>query len=229
MDIKQEFSKLKASFWGGGILTRVLLVIGFFFSLSSITTLSSKIVGWKGFILEGINFYKEYYVDNVAVLAGAVGLRYTQTEIHTATVTCIAVCVGMRILAMGQKVAFKVINARYEGDLKPNLKIFAFIAIFFTIGIWLWYGVFDPPIFQWFVVTVILGYPLIIVFTKKLMAKKDYEYFEEREFNYIVSYYAYVLALLICLGSLAAINSGLIEKPNKNSQQDAAQNAASLL
>jgi hypothetical protein len=41
------------------------------------------------------------------------------------------------------------------------------------------------------------------------MTKFGYEYFEKSEFSYFKGYYAYVFALLIVVGTLGALNSGL--------------------
>ena len=50
MDINKEIEAFKASFNEGGFLTRTLLILGFVFTLSSITSLSGIVVEWKALI-----------------------------------------------------------------------------------------------------------------------------------------------------------------------------------
>jgi hypothetical protein len=222
MDLKKEIAEFRDSFRDGGVLTRTILILGFFFSLSSLTSLSSTIVEWKGFILEGIKFYQLYFVDPIASAASNFGLSYSQSEIHAATVSSICVTVGMRILAVGQQVAFRVINKKYNSDLKPSLAFYWGMAIAYPIGIWVWYGISDPVIRPWVLAIVTVSYPVFIVVPKFIMSKFDSEYFEKSDFSYFKSYYAYLGALLLIVCVLAAINTGLKEsEPNKSMQPTA--------
>ena len=63
MDINKKVGEFKESFRNGGILTKILLVFGFLFTLSSIASLSGVIIEWKGFILEGLKFYQSFFVS----------------------------------------------------------------------------------------------------------------------------------------------------------------------
>jgi hypothetical protein len=220
MDLRKEIDVFRDSFREGGVLTRIVLILGLFFSLSSLTSLSSRIVEWKGFILEGIKFYQVYFVDPIASSALNFGLSYSQIEIHTATVSSICVTVGMRILALGQQVAFREINKKYNSDLKPNLTIYWIMAIAYSIGIWLWYGISDPIIRPWSIGIFTVFYPAAIVLPKIILSKMyDAAYYEKNVFSYFKSYYAYLGALLLIVCVLAAINTGLKEsEPDKSIQ-----------
>ena len=135
MDLNNEVGGFKKSFRDGGILTRTFLVLGFIFALSSITSLSSVVIGWKGFILEGLNFYQSYFVQPVISFTSIFGFEYSIAEIHTATISSICITVGMRLLSMGQKSAFLEISKRYNNEVKPSMTMFWVIGIFVPIGI----------------------------------------------------------------------------------------------
>ncbi len=228
MDVNKEVEEFKESFRDGGILTRALLILGFLFTLSSITSLSSVVIEWKGFILDGLNFYQSYFVKPVISTALILGLEYSKTEIHTATISSICVTVGMRLLSIGQKAAFREINSRYDSDLKPSMTTFWIIAIVVPVGIWVWYGVSNPTIRPWYVILISTFYPVFIVAPKIIMSKFGYEQFEKNQFSYIKSYYAYMATIFIIIGALAAINSGLREaEPNNSSKWDAVTGAPS--
>ena len=162
MNLDKEINEFYKSYEEGNLLTRILIVLAFFFSFSSLTSLSSKVVEWKGFILEGLKFYQSYFVDPVSNIAGFIGLGYTNLEIHVATVSSVCIALGMRIQILGQKVAFRNINNRYGSNVKPNLTVYWLIGVFTPIGIWVWYGIGDPVIHIWWVIFVSLFLPIFI-------------------------------------------------------------------
>jgi len=223
MDLNKEITEFKESFKSGGALTKTFLVFGFILSVSSLTSLSSVVIGWKGFILEALNFYQLYFVSPISSCASIVGLHYSKAEIHVATISSICVTVGIRLIAEGQRIAFRKINAKYNSALVPNMTMYWVIAIVFPIGIWSWYGVSDPIIRTWVVVFVSVFYPAFIVLPKLLMSKFGWVIYEKGHFSYVKSYYVYMAAIFAIIGSLAAVNSGLQEsKPNQSMQPTAA-------
>ena len=178
------------------------------------------IVEWKGFILEGLHFYQEYFVETIESLTSPIGLNYSQAEIHIATISSITVAIGMRILAIGQLVAFRVINEKYDSDLKPNLIFYWAMAVLYTLGIWGWYGVADPQLRPWLTALVTISYPVFIVAPMYLMDRFGEEALEKGRYSYFKSYYMYVLSLVLIVCILGAINLGLSEKEsNKANQQ----------
>jgi hypothetical protein len=216
MDLNKEISGFKDSFAGGGVLTRTLLIFGFIFTVSSVTSISSKVIAWKGFILDALNFYQLYFVNTISTVASLVGFHYSTTEIHIATISTICVTVGMRLLAAGQKVAFQQINAKYNSELEPSMAMYWFLGVAVPIGLWGWYGLSDPVIRPWYVIFVTVFYPAFIVVPKLIMSKFGWVTYEKAHFSYFKSYYAYMGAIVVIIGALAAINSGLQEKkPNK--------------
>ncbi len=209
MGFDSDLKEFQKSFSEGNILTKICVGLLFFLALSSLTSLSSKVVEWKGFILTGLSFYQSFFVKFIASTSANIGLNYTAQEIHVATVSSISIILGMRVQAMGQIVAFHKINERYASSLKPNLTLYWFLAIALPVGIWVWYGVSNPVIRIWWVTFSCVFLPIFMTIPKIIMSKFGYEYFEKNEFSYFKNYYMYVGALLISICVLGAINSGL--------------------
>lgn len=209
MNAAKEFEEFRSAFRNAGFTTKVVLLLFFFLSISSITSLADKVVEWRGFILTALEFYQQYFVNFIARFAKSFGLSYSREEIDAAMLLSISVTLGMRLLSIGQLVAYRIINERYGSDQKPNLRMYWVIAVFFPIGVWGWYGLTDPVIYPYFVGAVFLFYPVFLVVPKYVMSKFGYEYFEKSKFSYFSGYYAYVLMLLFLLAVLAAINAGL--------------------
>jgi hypothetical protein len=223
IDLNKEFNELKSSFKDGNTLTRIVMVMGFFLLLSSVAELSGKIVAWKGFILDGLKFYHSIFVEPVTYLSSHIGLTYMELEIHVATVSSICISIGMRVQAMGQKVAFRNMSKKYGNEVKPNLAPFLIIGVVAPISIWLWYGLKDPAIYTWWIIFASIFLPLFMIVPKVIMSKLgDFEFFEKGSFSYFKSYYIYISSVILIICILAAVNSGLKDTqkmPKKSGQQ----------
>ena len=222
MDLNKEITGVKPSFKEGGILTKIFSLLSFFISLSSLTSISSYVIEWKGVILDAINFYQYYYVGSISSISSIIGLSYSEMEIHVATVCSISITVGMRILATNQKAVFRAINNKYGSALEPKMTSYWVISIVTPIAIWSVYGLTDSEIQLWLVATITLVYPVFLVAPKLVMSKNGEDNFEDNYTNYFKRYYAYFASFIIIIGVLAAINTGLQEKePNNSSKRDA--------
>lgn len=62
MGYKQEWENFKKLWSESSLFFKFLAVIGFLITFSSITSLSDVIFKWKGFILDGVNFYREWII-----------------------------------------------------------------------------------------------------------------------------------------------------------------------
>lgn len=225
MHIQNEINEIKRSYSEGGVFTKMFLILGLFFGVSSLTSIASAIVEWKGFLLNAINFYQSYFVSPIISAGRSFGFSYSTAEVHTAIVLSICVSVGMRVLALGQVVAFREINKRYGGDSSPNLTYHWVMSFAFPVGIWGWYGMSDPVIRPLLVAFVFLCYPIFIIAPQYIMARFGSEPYEKGQFSYAKSYYSYVLLLFLIVGILAAVNTGIKEDPNKSSMRDAVTGA----
>lgn len=211
MDIKKEIDSAIEAFQLSSNLNKSIKIIWLLVAASSVTSLSDGVIAWKGFILDAINAYEFYFVKNIKELASTVGFFYSDREIHVATITSIAVVVGMRILAEGLTAAFKDLNTRYNSNAEPNLAVFKFIGVATPLGIWLWYGLSAPTIRLWLAIPAVIFYPFCIVVPKFIMSKFGWEMFEKGTYNYFVRYYLYMALILSAVGILAAVNIGLRE------------------
>lgn len=209
LNIEKDWTSIRRVFREAGVLTKLFLIVSFFLALSAIASLSDTIFAWKGFILEAINFYRGYFVEPIRSLSSNFRLHYSENEIHAATFLSISVVTGMRILSLGQIVAFDEINKRYNSNMTPNLAPFWAMGLAFSIGIWVWYGLSEQIVRLWTVALVFILNPAFIAVPKMIMTKFKYEYFERGKFNYFLAYYAYVIFVLLIVGILAAVNTGL--------------------
>jgi hypothetical protein len=210
LELDSEIQNLKKSFKEGGILTRMIICLSFFLSLSSLANLSEEIIKWKGFILGGLNLYKTVFVEFILHYSKYIGLAFTEKEIHVATISSICIATGMRVQVKAQKLAFQKISEKYGSEIKPNLLVFWLVGVLAPIGIWFWYGLGNPEIYVWWVVFTSIFLPVFMVVPKVILSKfSDHVYYERGEFSYFKEYYIYVTALLLALCVLAAINSAL--------------------
>jgi hypothetical protein len=212
MKIETEYNELIKQFWSAGPLGKLMLVLTLFLSISSLAAMSDAVFKWKGFILNALEIYKDYFVSTLVKFAPYIKMNFSEEEIHTAVLMSISVNVGMRILMAGQIVAFKKINEHYNSDMVPNQKIYKAILWLLPLSIWIWYGISVQTPNPWVTGFVFVFYPLFLVLPKTLMNKFSSEknsYWEKGEFNYFKAYYSYVGALFLIVCILGAINTGL--------------------
>jgi hypothetical protein len=212
MKFENEYKELIKQFWSVGPLGKLVLLVLFFLSVSSIASLSDAIFKWKGFLLGAINIYQEYFVSPLIATASYLNMSFSKDEIHTAVLMSISVSVGMRMLMAGQMVAFKKINECYNSDFVPSLTIYKVIMWCFPCAIWLWYGLSVQTPKPWVTGLIFVFYPFFLVVPKVLMAKfnpEDQSYWEKGEFNYFKVYYSYVGALFLIVCVFGAINVGI--------------------
>lgn len=212
MGFKSDYDEMTSAFGKMGALGKLFIGVSFFITVSSITSLSDVVFQWKGFILEALTAYQKYFVEPLKAYGLQIGLNYQDYEIHSAVILSTVIVLGMRLLMLGQKVAFDEINKNYNSDLKPKLLFFKLNIIIFPLLLWLGYG-FSDMVFNIFPhVILALIYPVILVAPKILMcwmSDSNSGYLERYRFNYFKLYYSYMLAVFMVVGILAAINLGL--------------------
>ena len=212
MGFKSDYEEMTSSFEKMGVLGKLFIGVSFFITVSSVTSLSEVVFKWKGFILEALKAYQKYFVETLKEYGLQIGLNYQDYEIHSAVILTTVFVLGMRLLMLGQKIAFDEINKLYNGDLKPKLLFFKLNIIFFPLLIWLGYG-FSEMVFNLSChLFLALIYPVFLVVPKVLMcwmSDSNSCYLERHRFNYFKFYYSYMLAVFIFVGILAAINLGL--------------------
>ncbi len=68
MDLRKELRELSGLYESVGPINKLLLVISFFLSISSIASLSETVFKWKGFILDGIQFYQAFLASPIITM-----------------------------------------------------------------------------------------------------------------------------------------------------------------
>lgn len=212
MGLKGDFDELVSSYKNVSLPSRLFLIVSFFISVSSIASLADTIFKWKGFIADLLLFYREFVVEPIINTSSKVGFNFSNNEIHACLLLTITINIGMRLLAKGQIVAFDQINKKYSSNLKPDLRLFKFLAVVIPIASWFWYGLTDQDINLIYVWSITLAYPILLVGPKWLWTKFEKEegaYMEKEHFSYFGKYYLYLSSIFLVVGVLGAINSGL--------------------
>lgn len=81
MGLLGDFKEYKESFSKSPTLVKAIIIIAFFMSISSFTSLADQIFQWRGFILDGVQFYRNYVTDPVRNLLSSISIHYTSTAI----------------------------------------------------------------------------------------------------------------------------------------------------
>lgn len=76
-----DLNELK-NYWNkSSLLTRMLMTVFLFLNVSSLTSLSENIFKWKNFILDGLNFYREFISNPIMNAANSIGVYFTLEEL----------------------------------------------------------------------------------------------------------------------------------------------------
>ncbi len=231
MNLSADIGVFRKAFGEAGVLTKVFLVIGLFLSISSLTSLSSKIVAWRGFIKDALDFYTGAIIEPIAAFSAKFGLGYTLLEIHSAVLLSSSLLIGMNMLATIRHEQFDSINLKYQLALKPKNYVIYTIAVFGALIIWISYGVNESSLGIRWSLAWFAAYPLFLSANLWFFSKLNDSYNEPNCSGLCVGYYCYVVALALAVGIFAAINSGLkkdIPDKAKTTSVDAQQEWNSL-
>lgn len=100
MTFIDDLEKLGPALKSSSLTTKVLVVIATFLQISSITSLSDAVFKWKGFILDGVTFYRDRFVEPVKEIAAGFGLtEYSTLEIDIIVATTTYLVVFIRSLS----------------------------------------------------------------------------------------------------------------------------------
>ncbi|WP_024850987.1 hypothetical protein [Hydrogenovibrio kuenenii] len=218
MNILKEFTEVKANFQKSSILFKIISVLGFFLSFSSLTSISNSIVEWKGFILDALNFYNFYYVNTIRSFSGMIGLSYRPVEIHVATVSSICMITEIR----AQKSTLESMNRKYDSNDKPQLLSLWIIGGVTVSGLWIWFGLFEPKIHALLNIIFLILLPIFMTLPTfiPLMPKPSFDnLMKEASATYFKKYYFYLGSLFLVVCILAAINTGIHKSAQPKSSQ----------
>ncbi|MDE1212034.1 MULTISPECIES: hypothetical protein [Vibrio] len=210
MDLRKELRELSRLYESVGPINKLLLVISFFLSISSIASLSETVFKWKGFILDGIQFYQVFLVSPIIDYAAPLGLSYTRVEVHSIVMLSIATTLAMKLFTLDQVNFSQILKKKYGTAVSPRLSFFRFISIAYPLGLWVGYGISDDEVKLVPSLIVLLTYPIMLSGMHLCMTKliKDSKELLGT-FNYSKVYYTYLLLVSLVIGVLGAINAGL--------------------
>lgn len=211
MGFHSDYEEVVLVFHKVGPLQKVLLALSFFTSVSAIASLSETIFKWKGFILDAVAVYQDYFVAPIIKYSAILGLHYEQHEVHSAVILSTMFVLGMRLLMLGQLFAFEKISEDIGRKIQPKLTYFKCLSVLFPVSLWLAYGLTNNSFKVMPQVGMLLIYPVFLVGPKIIMHQigSENSYLEKGRFNYFKTYYAYLFAIVFVIGVLGAINIGL--------------------
>lgn len=213
MDLKDEIKKYwkESPFWA-----KVVWVISAFFASSSIASLSDLVFSWKGFILDGIDFYRAMITPIKDYFSYSLNIHITREQAD------LIVFVGIFVSAYR-----KFVTSRWIAS-KPNIKI---TSLFIAINILLWFLTmmfisasilgklhFTIDILVALYLLYMLQYPLtVLVFDRIPSDSKFHETigalmlkaYTKNKTRFFIIYYSPIITAIVLLFIAAAVNSGL--------------------
>jgi len=186
MSIKSDLDEVTAAWQSASWHLRLWLALSGFLAVSSIASLADEVAKWKGFILAGVEFYRDYIVAPIANVLPTFGIHLSRgyTEYFIAG--------GLLLISAAREVIVRT-NWKDKSDRASTIAIL----LIYPIGpIFVLYRVNGSPENpNWLVLWGLFGMWLVIPIL-------------DRAVNRVVYYAPVAIGLLVTL-LLAAINLGL--------------------
>lgn len=185
MGLKGDIDEVKDIWGNSSWLTKSWLGLSCFLSVSSITSLSDIVVKWKGFILDGIEFYRSWVLAPVLEILELFNLQLSVAHVDLLVIKLLLITCMLR--------GFWFLDIGY---FKLRIIRYTLLAItVFGLSYYLYdsSGVINSPDYQTIVPAILLALfmPYIV-----------------RELNKVVYYFPIVFSVITLL-FLGAINAGL--------------------
>jgi len=126
MALKDEIEQWRELWKDGSVGTKAIIVFSLFFTTSSITSLADYVFGWKGFILDGVEFYRTCITAPFSKLGELIGLRWSRPEVDTMIV--------FALMALGQMRANFTFTSRIGKQAWIVSHSIMFIGLSITLG-----------------------------------------------------------------------------------------------
>lgn len=94
-------SDLKGNWRNSTLPTRCLLILSLFFTISSVASLSDTVFQWKGFILDGVEFYRHYVRQPILVPLDFLGLKLHEFQLDS--ILAISISMGPVVLGPSEE------------------------------------------------------------------------------------------------------------------------------
>ncbi|WP_435247351.1 hypothetical protein ACMAZD_11710 [Vibrio sp. nBUS_14] len=108
MALVDDIQSAKDLWKNGTLLTRACIVISTFLATGAIASLSDVVFAWKGFILDGINFYRSIIAQPLIQIAEIFSLDISSTEVNFLILTGIFMAAIYRKVWVTSKIGMRV-------------------------------------------------------------------------------------------------------------------------
>ena len=97
MGLQEDLGELKKTWKRSSVWFKVLLIFSTFMTISSVASLSEVVFSWKGFILDGINFYRNSIsLPLKDILKSITGIRLDSSFVDVVILTIIFMTTSLR-------------------------------------------------------------------------------------------------------------------------------------
>ena len=94
--MEEHWKKFKEIWANSSLAFKLIHSLSLFFTLTSVTSLSEKVIAWKGFIKDGIDFYRNTLADPITSLLQKYNFNIDQAEFDWLVITGILLSMGAR-------------------------------------------------------------------------------------------------------------------------------------
>ncbi|KOF40452.1 hypothetical protein ACX07_22520, partial [Vibrio parahaemolyticus] len=109
-DIKGDLESIQEAWKKSSVVGKSVYLLSLFLSCSAITSISDKVFGWKGFIQDGVNFYREVSSQVISIINEMFDFSVAQHELDLLVVLGLGVFAVIRKCMVGSNSEFGVIG-----------------------------------------------------------------------------------------------------------------------
>ena len=192
MGILGDINEAKMFWSKSALITKLFIIISTFLTFSSVTSLSEVIFKWRGFISDGLTFYREHILEVIRQIGELLNLSYTNSEID--------------VLVLFGIIVGSFIRTEYDNDRIPKIILMLLLIIYLDT-------VYDngkspkedlTPYWRILIYALIpLVGNLVTYFSTKDQEKKKYL------IKKTMIFYTPILLAIVSVLILAAVNTGL--------------------
>lgn len=191
MGFLSEIEELKSNWKKASPIYKVLLCISFFLAVSSIASLSDIIFEWKGFILDGIEFYKQHIVNPIKVCFEKQGIHFQIRAINQLIIIGLIYSSSMRVIWVAAPKKYSSLNSKLFNT--ANVLVMALM----MLNLFLRETRIDNSkqiIPTWVEILMLL----VLIYGSRKLSKKEK-----------IQFYGPIILAILTVLILAAVNSGL--------------------
>ncbi len=192
MALYSDLNEIKQFWKNASLLGRIILLFSTFLAISSITSLSDTIFQWKGFILDGLNFYKAYITTPLSIILSKLDFNLKPTSSDV-----------IIIILLGLSAQIRKLTLNGYSNFSNKIKIIMIITtIFYTIFVVIFFAfILSLPLSDTSDDIIFLTMTIIFIIYNPI--RKKYNTQEK------LRYYSPIVFAIISVLILAAINIGL--------------------